>query len=223
VHVPFVASAELPELLDPEGAAWRGARPERIALVGTPLGLQPTAAVRVAWTSRRIGAVERVETAALHDGRHLAFRLEWSDPSEDRDPRDAASFPDAAAVLLPAAPGAAVATMGAPGRAVNAWYWRADQDGAGRHVVAEGIGTTRPVDLDLVRARGVWEEGRWRVVIARALRVDTAEPVAQLRAGEKTGFAVAVWDGGSGERGGIKSYSGEWRELSLAAPPAARR
>jgi DMSO reductase family type II enzyme heme b subunit len=60
-------------------------------------------------------------------------------------------------------------------------------------------------------------------VIARALRVETAEPVAQLAAGQTTGFAVAVWEGGNGERAGIKAFSGEWRELALAAAPTARR
>jgi DMSO reductase family type II enzyme heme b subunit len=223
MQVPFVASTSLEELLQPDGPLWRGARAERIALAGTPVGLQPTAAIRVAWTNRRIGAVGEVEVAALCDGQRLAFRLEWPDPSENRELVETTAFPDGAAVLLPVVQGAPVLTMGGPGQAVNAWYWRADENGAGRQVVAEGIGTSRTVDVDLVKGHGVWKEGRWRVVIARSLRVDVGEPVAQLAAGETTGFAVAVWDGGNGERAGIKSFSGDWRELALAAPPRARR
>ena len=121
----------------------------------------------------------------------------------------------------PHEPEAPSVTMGAPGTPVNAWYWRADEDGRGRHVVAEGLGTTRTVDLELVRGRGIWKEGRWQIVIARALQVSTQEPVAQLTPGETTGFGVAIWEGASSERAGLKSFSGDWRELRLAATPPA--
>jgi DMSO reductase family type II enzyme heme b subunit len=220
---PYVSGMGTEEVLDPEGRPWRAARPERVRVIGTPLGLQPTDAIRVAWAGKRIGAVERVAIAAAHDGRTLAFRLEWSDPTENRTTRDTTEFPDAVAVLLPVVPGASIATMGAPGAPVTAWYWRADEEGRGRQVVAEGIGTTRTVDRELVRARGEWKDGRWRVVIARALEVRTAEPLAQLRAGELTQFGVAVWEGAHGERAGIKAFSGDWRSLRLASAPSARR
>ena len=120
--------------------------------------------------------------------------------------------------ILPRAGGTSLA-----GQAVNAWYWRADQTSA-RNVVAEGLGTSRSVDDDRVRARGVWKEGRWRVVIAGALRVESPEPLAQLRPGESSGFGVAVWDGGSGERAGIKSFSGpQWIDLDIDGATEARR
>ncbi len=212
----------LEALLDPDADAWRAARPESIKLVGTPLVLQPTAAIQVAWSKKQIGAVSRVAVSALCDASMLAFRLEWEDPTESRAIVDTVSFPDAAAIVLPSAPGAPLVTMGAPGQAVNAWYWRADEE-KGRNVVAEGIGTSRAADTELVAARGTWKGGRWRVVIARALRVRTAEPVAQLEPGQKTQFGVAVWEGSHGERAGLKAFSGEWRELDLDAPPAARR
>ncbi len=215
-----VAGADLEALLDPAGRPWRGVRSERLALVGTPAGMQPSAAIRVAWTGKRIGAVDRVAVSSLHNGEVLAFRLEWQDATEDRALIDTNSFPDAAAVALPAAPEAPLVTMGAPGAAVNAWYWRADEDGRGRHVVAEGLGTSRTLDLERVRGRGVWKEGRWRVVVARPLRVATSEPVVQLEPGKTTRFAVAVWDGRSGERAGIKAFSAGWRELRLE--PVAR-
>ena len=222
MHAGNIPKLELEALLDPDGKPWRGVEAESLPLMGTPLGLQPTAAIRAAWADKKIGAVDRVAVAAVHDGRVLAFRLEWKDPSENRELTDTTSFPDAAAVLLPAAPDAAVLSMGAPGRPVTAWYWRADEDGRGRNVISEGIGTTRTLDLELVRARGVWKEGRWRVVIARALRAQSTEPVVQLTPGKTTGFAVTVWDGASGERGGIKAFSGDWRELRLDAVPTPR-
>jgi DMSO reductase family type II enzyme heme b subunit len=217
-----VAGLQLEALLDPDGSPWQGARAEPLRLMGTPLGLQPTPAIQVAWAGKKIGAVDRVAVSAIHDGTLLAFRLEWSDPTENRETVDTVAFPDAAAVVLPSAPGSPLITMGAPGAAVNAWYWRADED-AGRHVVAEGIGTSRTLDRELVSGRGVWKGGRWRIVLARALRIRTDEAVAQLEPGKSTQFGVAVWDGGSKERAGIKAFSGDWLPLALDGLPSARR
>jgi len=216
-----VGGERVEALLDPEHPAWRRAAGERLRLVGTPAGLQPNAYLRAAWSDPEIGAVGTVRVAAIHNGEALAFRLEWQDPHEDGPPTDPTHFPDAAAVLLPAAPGASVMTMGAPGAAVNAWYWRADKAERGRHVVSEGLGTTRTVDTELVRTGGAWKEGRWRVVIARALRVAGKDPVAQLAPRRETGVAFAVWEGSHRERAGIKAFSGDWRPLRLVAQPGA--
>jgi len=219
----YVLEHDLQALLDPGSSVWQRSRFEQVRLMGTPSGMQPTAAVRVSWPDGKIGAISRVMVDAAHDGRHLAFRLEWEDESENRTLGDTTSFPDAAAILLPSAKGSPIITMGAPGLAVNAWYWRADEEGSGRQVVAEGLGTTRTVDRELVRARGTWKAGRWQVVIARALRVESADPLAQLEPGQTTGFGVAVWEGSRGERAGIKSFSGDWMKLELATPPQAKR
>jgi DMSO reductase family type II enzyme heme b subunit len=193
-------------------------------LEGTPLALQPTDAIRNAWMHKTIGAVSRVDVSAIHDGHVLAVRLEWEDPTENRQPGDNTDFPDAAAVLFPSVPRAPLVTMGAAAFAVNAWYWRADRETEVRHVVAEGIGTSRTVAIEASQASALWKGARWRVVITRALQVQSLDPLAQLRPGESTGFAVAIWDGAHGERGGIKAYTGpEWQPLQLEAPKTARR
>jgi DMSO reductase family type II enzyme heme b subunit len=219
----YIPSMDTDVLLDPDGKHWRGARSEALALIGTPVGLQPAAPIIVAWATKKIGQVDSVKVLAVHDGSQIAFRLEWGDPSENGAVEDITVFPDAAAVLLPSAPNAPMATMGALGLPVNGWYWRADENDLGRQVVAEGIGTSRTVDTELVRGRGVWNGGRWRAVIARALRVQSTEPLVQLEAGQKIGFGVAIWEGNHMERGGIKAYSVDWRELRLEAAPTARR
>jgi DMSO reductase family type II enzyme heme b subunit len=218
----YVTPAELTDLLEPSSAGWKAARPEILKLVGTPLALQPTAAIQVAWAKRRIGAVDRVEVAALHDGSRLAFHLDWPDATENREVSDTVTFPDAAGVLLASTSGAPLISMGAPGLPVNAWYWRADE-AQGREVVAEGIGTSRTLDTPLVTARALWKSGRWHVVIARPLRITSSEPVAQLAPGTTTPFAVAVWEGSNSERAGIKAFSGEWRELVLDAIPVLQK
>jgi DMSO reductase family type II enzyme heme b subunit len=223
MQVAYVADVGIEALLDPDGSAWKAARAERVQMMGTPLGLQPTPAIQVAWANKKIGAVERVDVAAVNDGSVLAFRLEWSDATEDRALDDTTAFPDAAAILLPSVAGAPLPTMGAPGMAVNAWYWRADEQGKGRHVVAEGLGTSRTLDTELVVGRGIWKGGGWRVVIARPLRINTTEPVAQLEPGQTTQYGVAIWEGSHGERAGIKAFSIDWRDLRLQAAPSARR
>ena len=218
----YVAGVDIAGLLDPHAAVWSAQRRERLVLTGTPLGLQPTDAIRVAWSEKKIGAIGALDLAAVHDGRHLALRLEWADATESRRVDDSDQFVDGAAVAFPVSEGAPLVTMGAPGQRVNAWYWRADGD-AGRHVVAEGLGTSRTLRDAQVKASGSWRSGRWHVVIARALRVKAAEPVAQLAPGASTGFGVAVWEGGAGERAGLKAVSGfEWQPLALEALPASR-
>ena len=212
----FSAGTDLGALLDPNNAAWSGARAERVKLEGTPAALQPTELIRTAWADKPIGAVTGVQVAALHNGEALAFRLEWEDATEDAVLSDTTSFPDGAAVLLPTSPAAPAITMGVPGIAVNAWYWRADEAEGGRHVVAEGLGTSRTLEAPRVRGRGVWKGGRWQVVLARSLRAESAEPLVQLEPGSTIGFGVAVWEGGHGERAGLKAFSGPlWLELRL--------
>ena len=219
VHVP---GAGLDVLMDPDATVWSKVKSTTLDLIGTPVGLQPTGAIRASWMNKKIGAVSQVSVAALHDGTNLAFRLEWACANESRSPGDNDQFSDAAAVLLPVVKDAPVMTMGAPGLPVNAWYWRGD-DERGRNVVAEGLGTSRTADTAAVHASSQWKGGRWRVVIARALQVESAEPVAELAAGQSTGFAVAIWDGSKGERAGIKAFSGDWQTLEIDAIKTAGR
>ena len=75
-------------------------------------------------------------------------------------------------------------------------------------MVAEGIGTTETLDLNQVRGQGVYENGHWTVSIVRALQVVGESKLAELEPGQTTGFWVAIWNGGAGERGGIMAISG---------------
>lgn len=217
----YVRGAPLETLLNPEAEVWRTVKQEALALSGTPSALQPTSAVRVAFPEGTIGAIKNVSVAVVHNGSEIAFRLEWQDPSADTgaDGQDDVGFPDGAAILFPTKKGAPLMTMGAPGLPVNAWYWRADENGQGRHVTAQGLGTTDTLDREQVRANGVYRSGVWRVVIARALQTKNAGSAAQLGAGGSTGVSVAIWEGSHKERAGIKSFAlGQqdgWHELTL--------
>ena len=218
-HVPDAGA----ELLDPDGEIWKLSAAETVKLKGTPLDMQPTGAIKASWANRKIGAVESVQVAAIHDGERIAFRLEWSDSTENREIGDTTAFPDGCGILFPTVPFAPMAVMGANGMPVNAWYWRADENGRGRHVLAEGLSTTRTIDHELVRGNGVYQGGRWSVVVTRAMKVKSAEKPVQLEPGQTTGFGVAIWEGGHGERAGLKSISGDdWIELQLESMTAVR-
>jgi len=199
----YIPAAKLDVLLDPDSEVWSDCQPETLPLIGTPVGLQPTDLIRVSWAYKKIGAVAAVNVSAVHDGRMIALRLEWQDANENREILDTDVFVDAAAVLFPGVVGAPLAIMGTIGLPVNGWYWSADRQNQGRQVVAEGIGTTRTVDTELTRGRGVWKDGVWKVVIARPMRIQTSEPIVQIEPGKPTQFGVAVWEGSNSERGGI--------------------
>ncbi len=53
---------------------------------------------------------------------------------------------------------------------------------------------------------GVWREGTWRVLFWRAFAAD-AEGDVRFALGDSVDAAVAIWDGGAGERDGQKSVS----------------
>ena len=218
----YVAGAGV-DLLDPDGKAWKVSAAEPVKLKGTPLDMQPTEAIKASWESKKIGVVEVVQVAAVHDGERIAFRLEWSDPTVNREITDTTRFTDCCGILLPTVQYAPMAIMGATGMAVNAWYWRADENGRGRHVLAEGLGTTRTIGYGAVRGNGVYRNGRWNVVITRAMKVENSQKSVQLEPGQTTGFGVAIWEGGHGERAGLKAISGDdWLKLDVEAASAAK-
>ncbi|CAG0985287.1 Selenate reductase subunit gamma [Myxococcaceae bacterium] len=216
MRVNFVRGAPVEWLLDPEAEPWSRAQAEKVELYGTPIGMQPTEIIRTAWANRKIGAVGEVRVSALHNGEVIAFRLDWPDATENRDLDDTSAFPDGAAIMLPVVAGAPLATMGAEGKPVSIWYWRADADTQGRNVLSEGIGTSRTLDTKLVSSHGVWRNGRWNVVIARPFKIQSSDPQVALEPGQTTEFGVAVWEGSNSERGGVKAFSGAWRPLEIA-------
>ncbi len=223
MQVRYVPRFEIDTVLQPDAALWQAAKPETVKLKGTPLDMQPSGSIKASWANKKIGAVDVVQVAAIHDGEQIAFRLEWSDPLANREITDDTPFPDGCGVLFPTVQFAPMAVMGAVGMAVNAWYWRADENGRGRHVLAEGLGTTRTLDEELVRGNGVHENQRWQVVITRPMKVQSPDNPAQFDPGQSSGFAVAIWEGGHGERAGNKAISGDdWLKLDLETATEAK-
>ncbi|MCX8104025.1 MAG: ethylbenzene dehydrogenase-related protein, partial [Candidatus Bipolaricaulota bacterium] len=197
-----------------------------------------------------------------HNGRLIAFLLEWADPTKDQELAQTDKFGDGVAVQFPVDPKANPSPfMGDARNAVNIWQWQAawqrdiDEGGladvdrtyppyasevpygiyVGRDVgnwrsqrdhktpvenlIAQGFGTLTHQELQHVLGKGVWENGRWRVVFVRALHTGLAGD-ASFEAGQKNLVNFAVWDGSSGESGARKSVSLNWHELTLEALPA---
>ena len=201
------------ELLDPLSPHWGQVEAEAVALEGTPVSLQPSRYIRAKWSDRPTGTVRSLAVRAAHNGRQVLLHLEWRDPAANREYADR-GFPDGAAVLFPLNGAAPLQTMGSPEDPVNAWHWRADTDVA-RNLIASGLGTIEDAGDGKLSARSSWAEGVWRVVLCRPLRAPRKTPAVRFRAGRPSRVSFAVWEGSNGERGGIKSFSPVWRELTL--------
>jgi hypothetical protein len=79
--------------------------------------------------------------------------------------------------------------------------------------MAEGFGTLTVLPQQQADGRGVWADGRWRVVITRPLAAgDKSSP--NLGPGDRSLAAFAVWDGDAKEVGARKAWA-NWVELSL--------
>jgi DMSO reductase family type II enzyme heme b subunit len=204
------------QLRSPGASVWRSVRGEAIELTGTPLGLQPTPYVIASWKQPQVGRVKRLEARSAHNGSEIAFYLEWKDASPETERKDTDVFPDGAGILFPLHEDAPLATMGDEAHPVTAWHWRADLPDRARINVARGLGTTVVTDRETVRVDAAWEAGRWRVVFSRPLRIDAGtEEAVQFAAGDTLKVAFAVWEGGNGERAGIKAFSPSWHSVVL--------
>ena len=208
--VKRVASAGA--LLKPNASEWASVPEEALALVGTTAAEQPNRYIRNAWKDRAIGAVKEVRVRAAHDGESVYFRLEWADASENRLHVEA-DFPDAAALLFPLNGEAPLSTMGSADHPVRAWFWRPDLEPAPESLTAWGLGAMEKQAGDAIDASSRWAQGTWSLVLTRALA--NGSDAVSLNPGSSVSVAVAVWEGGAGERAGINAYSETWRELRL--------
>lgn len=214
-------SAAADELLNPAAPAWAGVPAETLAMAATPLANQPSEYIKASRDEKQIGKCHSLSVQAAHNGKEMFFRLSWGDESEnDKEVIDTNMFPDGCGVLLPiGGSDAPIEEMGSQAAPVNAWFWRANyKPDEARNTFARGLGTTEFSKASPIRARGAWQQGVWTVVFARALSVpELAQESVQLAPGQAVKVGFAVWDGGSGERAGVKSFSKEWRELALEA------
>lgn len=79
--------------------------------------------------------------------------------------------------------------------------------------MAEGFGSLTALPEQHADGRGVWADGKWRVVITHPLAAGDANTPA-LKAGDQTLAAFAAWEGGAKEVGSRKAWS-NWAQLAL--------
>lgn len=201
-------------LLDPRHDVWEGAEATLLALQPTPVALQPSEYVQSTVQQEEVGAVKGLEVRALYDDLTLYFRLNWEDPRADEDTSDPSAFADGAAIMFPFGADAPLITMGSPAQPVNQWHWRADV-AAPFNVTTAGLGTTYRTPASSLEAQGVWQAGRWFVVLARPLQTDDPDNQVPFQRGSTIKAAFCIWEGAARERAGLKAYSPQWTEFSL--------
>lgn len=221
--------------LDPYAAAWEKAAPVKIAVAPQKLVVPQGG-----------GAVAAVEVQSLRTADEIFFRLRWPDATKSEDLELSGQFVDGIALEFPLTPGTMPAPMmGEKGKPVNVWRWSAAMGKAEHYpkaysdyyrpdaihtkikypakpedLVAEGWGTIGRRETQAVDGAGDWKDGAWTVVLRRKLK---APGGAAFNGGTVVPFALAVWEGGSAERGPNKSFA-VWNNLLLdrAAPAAPK-
>ena len=190
------------------------------------------------------GYVDRVRVSSLHNGKEIAFLLEWEDLTKNadieklepprlvlaralkRDHTKSADIPrleafgDATALQFPVkADGVPSFPMGEAGQVVNIWQWRADWKGNGQgsvqNLAAAGFGTLTTQLSQDVKGKGIWSKGKWRVVFSRVMT--GGGEVVGLAPGKVMPVAFAVWNGAINQRDGEKSVS-TWAFLKIEVP-----
>jgi cbb3-type cytochrome c oxidase subunit III len=191
--------------------------------------------------------VDGVWMQAVHDGRRLALRLSWDDPSPSPapawnewlarmdttlttadGPNAAQQGPDRVSVQWPKLAGDESERPyflgGDRRRPVQVWRWSSapDQLTLGS---ATGLGTFSPLPsaagADSVTHVARYEAGQWRLMLVRVLqpRDTTSGPV--FHPGRAVPVAVSVADGSNGEddvRGAVST----WYAIHLDVPTPAR-
>jgi mono/diheme cytochrome c family protein len=218
----------------PDDSAWAEAQEFYIPLVGQII--RPPR-----WFAPR---VDGIFVSALYDGKRVALRLRWHDPSQSPDPAwaewrgaiartvapvdeplDSLPRPDGVMVQFPRAIPEDLTRpyflMGEPNHPVYMWRWQSAPRlaEAGQ---ATGLGTFTALasEPDVLGAEAVFEDGEWRLVLTRALAAADSASALTFVAGRPIPMALFAWDGDHGEGGGRMAIS-TWYYLVLEEPVAA--
>ena len=195
---------------DPSAAAWSTASAAEF-----PMSPQVHWPVRITEVTAK-----SIKVKGLHDGTNVAILLEFADPTEDPDDAAAIEFMvgDTKAHF---AHGQAMGQV--EGGPVNIWYWR-NKDGKGVDMSAKGFGTLKAQGHQDVKAKGVYQNGAWKVVFSRPLSTENTVEDTQLKPGEFASIAFALWDGKRTEAGQPKEKGSEkavssWWYFRAEPPP----
>lgn len=108
-------TGELP-VKDPNSALWQKATALQV----------PLSAQTVTMPILRETRVKSVTARAIHNGKQIAFLIEWDDDTQNVKMVRIQDFRDAVAVEFPQVQGQPFICMGMVGGNVNIWHWKAD-------------------------------------------------------------------------------------------------
>lgn len=208
------------KLLDLDSPLWAKAKRWTVEMTATPLANQPSPYIKATRDQNEIGKVKKLTVKALYSGPDVFFFFEWASAEPNFEIRDLNVFPDGVSILFAVKDGVEcpIKEMGTEDSPTNAWFWRADFKEKPKNQIARGLATTLYTDESSIVASYRWKDGRWRVIMARALKVDSpGEEAVELEVGRAKRIGFAAWEGANGERGGVKAFSKEWRDLVIVA------
>lgn len=198
------SQSRLESIINPNASEWNRTQEATI-----PLLQQSVVAPHGGGTVRDVS----VKVLRLEEG--MAFRLEWRDDTLDNGTKRNA-FSDAAAIEFPIdKSGDTRLAMGHSGGPVNILYWRAETNplkgqftDQAQELVAAGIHNrgAKPDNLQRLRSESSWRNRKWCVVIFKPFNNDD-EASPKFEPNSELPIAFAVWNGGAGERRGLKSVS----------------
>lgn len=227
-------SRDLP--LNPEDALWQEAKP-----LDVPLSGQVVVAPR--WQNH---SVDLISVRSLYNDKAIAFLLEWDDRFKDTvhkeesasakdtymkpDPSRKRALRDSVEIQFPLkltmGPDRPYFFLGQPGNPVVLWRWNADWNEDGRRNTAvEELDATgpksplipQPAEGQEVIGKGLWKDGRWRVVMMRSLAPKGQQKDITFEVGKTVPIAFHVWDGSNGERELLCAVS-SWAYLLMEPP-----
>lgn len=212
-------SASRDDLLDLDSSLWGRAKNLTIEMTATPLANQPSPYIKATRDEKKIGKVKELKTKALHNGKELFFLFEWASLEPNKEIEDLDVFPDGVSVLFAIKDGddCPIKEMGTEDSPTNAWFWRADFKDQPKNQISRGLATTLYTDQSSIASNSRWSDGTWRVVMGRKFKIKSKdEECVELKTGKSKRVGFAAWEGSNGERGGIKAFSKEWRELIIS-------
>jgi DMSO reductase family type II enzyme heme b subunit len=206
------------ELLDSTSAFWKNSDKVRVETTATPLANQPSPYIKGVYDEGKIGAVKALSLSTVHNNESIFFYFEWVSQKPNREIEDINVFPDGLGILFPfkSIEKTQIKEMGSQDYPTNAWFWRPDFDEKPKNQVAHGLSTSLYTKKSSIRSHSSWDKDKWCLVMARPLTVGGPdEEAVQLKPESPVGIGFAVWEGNNGERGGVKAFSKEWRELVI--------
>ncbi len=171
--------------------------------------------------------VNLLEASAIYNDEEVGLLVSWNDivgqregsnRPDGREPAaEEAALSDAVAVQIPSEPGGTKPYFlyGDSSNSVDLWFYDAGKDAAALYLGRgeENLGLA-PDGGAGIRAKGVYEEGVWRVVFVAARG---SEDARKLTEGSFIPIAFSAWSGQARETGNRRAIS-SWYHLYLAPP-----